>query len=180
MPKCDGWCGPKLAPIAALLLDHIAAKWLKKKTPLSRSLCYTEPAPGFHLSFTSTILSKILITSSCRWFMVAMVTAGHFALVLVGAREKPALAAPSSSMAVPSAPIAKPASAAMRRPPAGDSSSNCEPRRERFAETVRRIFEAEGLRFEHSGNCSAGSRRPRGRSATGTARSTRPAGPRGS
>ena len=40
-------------------------------------------------------------------------------------------------------------------------SSNCEPRRERFAGTVRRIFEAEGLRFEHSGKCSAGSRRPR-------------------
>ena len=40
-------------------------------------------------------------------------------------------------------------------------SSNCDSRREQFAGTVRRIFEAEGLRFEHSGKCSAGSSRPR-------------------
>jgi len=40
-------------------------------------------------------------------------------------------------------------------------SSNCDPRREQFAETVRRIFEAEGLLFEYSGKCTAGSRRKR-------------------
>ena len=40
-------------------------------------------------------------------------------------------------------------------------SSNCDSRREQFAGTVRQIFEAEGLRFEHSGKCSAGSSRPR-------------------
>jgi len=40
-------------------------------------------------------------------------------------------------------------------------SSNCDPQREQFAQTVRRIFEGKGLRFEHSGACTAGSSRPR-------------------
>ena len=40
-------------------------------------------------------------------------------------------------------------------------SSNCDPRREQFAETVRRVFEAKKLRFEYSGKCNAGSRRRR-------------------
>jgi len=38
-------------------------------------------------------------------------------------------------------------------------SSNCDARREQFAETVRRVFEAEKLRFEYSGKCTAGSSR---------------------